>query len=401
MAKAQSKVKWTTYCDHLKECMMKIYENDQNYDVTLVCCDGRTINVHQIVLTMSSNFFVDILKDFPAHLPPVISIPDMKYEILEQVVNFMYNGEIQLSSNQLSDFLESFSLFQLKGLEYNNGRFSGVTLRVDNPSVEFEMIEEDEELIEEAPPTHIVYQEEAATNIKDQQDSVVTQAVEMIEENEMYDSEVVSEINTAYGSNVFVSQTKTKRGKSVEYGDKLESAVNAVLAGKSFRSVSQEFDIPKTVLWRRVSKLSVYQKTKPELPDIRKMAMEEMKNGQTLLSIRDKYNIPLSTLHRDKMRLYNQGNLPENVALKNRDKNFKQRVLEAAENCLKGTMTQSDAARAFNLPKTTIWRRLKQLKEKGENLDNVLDFTENPVEGIDDHQKTTLDNVKNENLKSQ
>lgn len=45
-----------------------------------------------------------------------------------------------------------------------------------------------------------------------------------------------------------------------------------------------------------------------------------IKLGESLISLSKKFNIPISTLHREKLKLYEKGQLPENVNFKVRSR---------------------------------------------------------------------------------
>ncbi|KFB35116.1 hypothetical protein ZHAS_00001036 [Anopheles sinensis] len=162
--------------------------------------------------------------------------------------------------------------------------------------------------------------------------------------------------------------SKEKESTAPSYAERLEKAVDAVVnSGASFRQAAVAYNIPKTVLWRKTVKIA--RPAKPhqyEFPSPRREAMEAIKAGEKLLNVSRRFDIPISTLHRDMIRLYSEGELPDTVALKQRDKGdtFKQRVIEAAQKCLSGSMSLSEAARKYSLPKTTIWRKIGLLKEK-------------------------------------
>ncbi|XP_055601850.1 uncharacterized protein LOC129750800 [Uranotaenia lowii] len=156
-----------------------------------------------------------------------------------------------------------------------------------------------------------------------------------------------------------------KRIKNCEYGERLEEAIESIVQGRtSFRTASIQYGIPKTVLWRKAIKVPNYKAERQDIPSPRKEAIEALKSGEKLLTISKRFDIPLSTLHRDKMKLFHEGTLPENVALMQRDKgsDFKDRVFEAALQCLNGSLSQSEAAKFYKLPKTTIWRKIRSLR---------------------------------------
>lgn len=105
----------------------------------------------------------------------------------------------------------------------------------------------------------------------------------------------------------------------------------------SFRQVSEKYNIPKTILWRRAKKEGYIKGERPKDSN-RLTAIEEIKKGDSLINLSKKFNIPISTLHRDKLKLYENGNLPENVNLKNRSRgnDFEERLRNAIAEVING-----------------------------------------------------------------
>lgn len=116
------------------------------------------------------------------------------------------------------------------------------------------------------------------------------------------------------------------------------SISQSIIYPYSFRAVSEKYQVPKTLLWRRAKKLG-YEKGEKQKDSTRILAIEAIKQGESLISLSKKYvcslkvnwvypltvlnhrfNIPISTLHREKLKLYEKGQLPENVNLKNRSR---------------------------------------------------------------------------------
>lgn len=62
----------------------------------------------------------------------------------------------------------------------------------------------------------------------------------------------------------------------------------------SFRTVSEKYQIPKTLLWRRAKTMG-YVKGEKQKDSARIEAIEEIKRGESLISLSKKYNIPIST----------------------------------------------------------------------------------------------------------
>lgn len=62
----------------------------------------------------------------------------------------------------------------------------------------------------------------------------------------------------------------------------------------SFRTVSEKYQIPKTLLWRRAKTMG-YVKGEKQKDSARIEAIEEIKRGESLISLSKKYSIPIST----------------------------------------------------------------------------------------------------------
>uniref|UniRef100_A0A1A9V4C8 HTH psq-type domain-containing protein n=1 Tax=Glossina austeni TaxID=7395 RepID=A0A1A9V4C8_GLOAU len=124
-----------------------------------------------------------------------------------------------------------------------------------------------------------------------------------------------------------------------------------------------KFDISKTVLWRRVRKHPDYMKTARENPIVTK-AYERLKSGESLKSISLDLDIPMSTLHRHKVRLSQQGQLPDFVTCKRRDStskdDLKLKLAKAVQACVQNGMSQNHAANVYGISKSTLWRHLQK-----------------------------------------
>lgn len=96
------------------------------------------------------------------------------------------------------------------------------------------------------------------------------------------------------------------------------------------------------------------------------------------------FQIPKTTLFREKARLVNQGKLPLSFWKKRKPENEeskKSRLEEAVAACKGGRMSQAAASVMYHIPKTTIWRRLQQDGKKVEKSSNVKKerLTDTPV----------------------
>ncbi|XP_002068925.3 protein jim lovell [Drosophila willistoni] len=146
--------------------------------------------------------------------------------------------------------------------------------------------------------------------------------------------------------------------------DALELAADAVLRlGLSLQKAADRYDISKTVLWRRVRHSPEYMRSNREKPSLAE-AYERLKNGDSLKNISHDLSIPMSTLHRHKMRLAAQGRLPDFVACRRRDTTpkdeLRDKLAKALHACTHEGMSQNHAANLFEIPKSTLWRHLQR-----------------------------------------
>ncbi|XP_030385790.1 uncharacterized protein LOC115632693 [Scaptodrosophila lebanonensis] len=155
-----------------------------------------------------------------------------------------------------------------------------------------------------------------------------------------------------------------KSEAKAEANDALELAAHAVLQeGLSLQKAADRFEISKTVLWRRVRNNPEYMKHNREKPSLSE-AYERLKNGDSLKSISQDLHIPMSTLHRHKVRLAAQGRLPDFVACRRRDTTpkdeLRDKLAKAVHACIHEGMSQNHAANLFEIPKSTLWRHLQR-----------------------------------------
>ena len=84
-------------------------------DVTLVTDDKVKFSAHKILLSSCSNTFNFILKE-NAHVNPFIYLSGVSSENLGFILDYIYNGEVNLYQEQLDSFLESSQKLEIEGL---------------------------------------------------------------------------------------------------------------------------------------------------------------------------------------------------------------------------------------------------------------------------------------------
>ena len=95
-------------------------------DVTLACQDDYQIEAHRVILSASSPFFMNILKNMK-HNHPMIYMKGMKEKDLNAVLDFIYHGETSIPHGDLEGFLTLAEELQLKELTFQSGEKESIT----------------------------------------------------------------------------------------------------------------------------------------------------------------------------------------------------------------------------------------------------------------------------------
>ena len=107
-------LKWNDFHENTTSFFGSLWKDQDLSDVTLVCEDTQ-VAAHKIVLSASSTFFMDLLKR-NKNPHPLIYMRGVKARDLVYIVDYIYNGEVIISQEDLNDFLAVAEDLKLKGL---------------------------------------------------------------------------------------------------------------------------------------------------------------------------------------------------------------------------------------------------------------------------------------------
>ena len=108
-------LKWNDFQTNVSTTFRKLRTSDHFYDVTLVSDDQQHVSAHKVVLSSSSEYFKNILTS-NKHSHPMLCLSGVNQEDLKNILDYVYNGEIQIYQDQLDQFLSIAQRFQLEGL---------------------------------------------------------------------------------------------------------------------------------------------------------------------------------------------------------------------------------------------------------------------------------------------
>ena len=115
MKRENCKILWDLWPGQVKQILHNLKTGTQFSDVTLVCEDKREVRAHQFILTACSSVFKDILANI-SHPQPLIYLRGIHHEILESVLQFMYEGESYVYQDRMPEFLKIAKEFDVLGL---------------------------------------------------------------------------------------------------------------------------------------------------------------------------------------------------------------------------------------------------------------------------------------------
>ena len=112
-------LKWEEYQSNIQSCYSQLGKTNHFSDVTLVGEGGDQIKAHRVVLASTSPVFEDILRK-NEHPQPLIYMRGIKCLQLKLLMTYIYQGEVEVSTDDFNDFLAVAGELKVKGLTTND-----------------------------------------------------------------------------------------------------------------------------------------------------------------------------------------------------------------------------------------------------------------------------------------
>jgi len=133
MASEKFCLRWNDFESNISVAFRELREEKDFFDVTLACDDSQ-VQAHKVILSACSPFFRNILRRNP-HQHPLLYLKGVKYKELLSVLNFMYQGEVNVAQEELNSFLAVAEDLRVKGLTQNNSTSSASPKRPPSPKI--------------------------------------------------------------------------------------------------------------------------------------------------------------------------------------------------------------------------------------------------------------------------
>ncbi|XP_044262176.1 protein bric-a-brac 1-like isoform X2 [Tribolium madens] len=113
---------WNNFHSNLSSGFNSLLKDEDLVDVTLAA-GGRFMKAHKTVLSVCSPFFKELFRANPSKHPIVI-LPDVNYNALCNLLQFMYQGEVSVSQEEIPMFMRVAEMLKVKGLTDNSSSSS-------------------------------------------------------------------------------------------------------------------------------------------------------------------------------------------------------------------------------------------------------------------------------------
>lgn len=114
MASEQFSLCWDNFHKNMSSGMNSLLESEELVDVTLAV-EGKFLKAHKMVLSVCSPYFKELFKSNPCQ-HPIVFMKDVSYVAISDLLQFMYQGEVQVSQDNLTTFIKTAEALQIKGL---------------------------------------------------------------------------------------------------------------------------------------------------------------------------------------------------------------------------------------------------------------------------------------------
>ena len=112
-------LKWNDFQTTVSQSFSSLRREEELFDVTLVSDDEIQVLAHKLVLSASSSFFKSIFKKI-THPQPLLYLKGVDSTNIEHVLDYIYQGEVEILQEQLPSFLHIAQTLKIAGLVFND-----------------------------------------------------------------------------------------------------------------------------------------------------------------------------------------------------------------------------------------------------------------------------------------
>ena len=117
-------LEWSEFETNLHNTFAELRREEHFSDVTLVSKDGHLVKAHKLLLSANSPLLDKILKS-QDHPKPLVFMRGAKTSVLNSLLDFIYHGKVEITGDELDEFMALASELKVKGLSKDEDEATG------------------------------------------------------------------------------------------------------------------------------------------------------------------------------------------------------------------------------------------------------------------------------------
>ena len=110
-------LKWENFQSNVSRSFGLLKHEVYLHDVTLIGDDHHQVSAHKLILSACSEYFKNIFKyNNKPNVNPLLCLDGVSADDLNNVMEYIYNGEVKLYQTNLKRFLDVAQRFKLEGM---------------------------------------------------------------------------------------------------------------------------------------------------------------------------------------------------------------------------------------------------------------------------------------------
>jgi len=119
-----SHIKWNEW-NNIPNLFSDLRNEEDFFDVTLAIDEDNQCPAHKVILSAASPFFRGILKRNPSQHPSIVMPTQVRPTDLQNILDFIYQGEVNVPESELENFLNVGEILKIRGLTANGNEMPG------------------------------------------------------------------------------------------------------------------------------------------------------------------------------------------------------------------------------------------------------------------------------------
>ncbi|XP_072950062.1 uncharacterized protein [Epargyreus clarus] len=110
----QFSLSWNNFHGNLSKGFAGLLGNGEFVDVT-IAVEGHLLQAHKVILSICSPYFKKMFQMNPCQ-HPIVVLRDVTHKAMKDLLQFMYHGEVSVKREDLTSFIGTAEVLQIKGL---------------------------------------------------------------------------------------------------------------------------------------------------------------------------------------------------------------------------------------------------------------------------------------------